>query len=888
MSLNTQVGPYLLDKVIGHGGTSTVWLAKHRDLGSDVVLKVLTAKFTKRARFREYFANEIRAVARLNHPNIARVLDAGVEHGGGSSIPAGSPYVVMEYIPGGCLYDIGPEMNWPTIRDVLLVLLDALAHAHAHDVVHLDLKPANVLLRSDGMTVSPVLTDFGISRTEDSMAPTERSGVVGTPKYMAPEQIRGEWRRTGPATDLYALGCMAFQMVTGRVPYEGPDSYAVLRAHLKDALPDVSARISVPASVVGWIRRLLEKEPSARFESAADAAFALIQTDSEPRDQWLEPDGSDAPRTIPVELTVLDETLNIQAIRESVDTLPTRLRSPEAPPMPISWQRRGDFRRDVRALGLGLVRDRVPPVVGRVEERDRLWAALADAYEGAPRAVLIKGEVGVGTTRIAEWMARLAEEVGAAQSLMVRSSPSALEGIAHAIGRKLKVAGGKAMDAVPIVRELLIGNRPATEDDLVDAIVLSDLMTGTPSGATLMEKRTAVMRALSAMSKQRVVIVVCDNVEHLRDIWTLARLMFDEGIPALLLAATNAQVLPELEAILSHPAVEEMRLTPLPDDDIADMANQLVWMNEATVDALVRKADGYPGRAVQWLTSWVERDLLMPTPQGFQMRRRAMDESLSDAAQRAAEVVLAQFSAADQRALGVAATFGTRFNTQMWFDTMALLKISPQPDLLERAVRLGLLDRDTEGREYEFSDLLLFDTFLEGLARDGLQAQIHEACAQILTQTSGKTRDPARLERLVNHWSAAGRFEEALPILSWIALRNFHEDNIDDARRLLAWHETLLSRADVTTRKREGWMGDIIRLWLREGDGDAVPDEMVEAAYEGALKARQLVAAAEAVRLRAKILRGVSIDSANEVLESRRTPLRKLAGVRCPRSARFG
>ena len=887
MSLSPNVGPYVLDRIIGHGGTSTVWLAQHRELDSDVVLKVLTAKFTKRARFREYFANEIRAVARLNHPNIARVLDAGVEEGGSSPIAAGSPYVVMEYIQDGSLIDIMQELNWTSIRDILLVLLDALAHAHAHDVVHLDLKPGNVLLRRDGNVVVPVLTDFGISRTEDSMAPTERSGVVGTPKYMAPEQIRGEWRRTGPATDLYALGCMAFQMVTGRVPFESGDAYSVLRSHLRDSVPAMIPRTPVPSGFPEWVARLLEKEPGDRYEAAADAAFALIRLDANGVDDWTDSVAHDSGRTLPVDLTILDETLNIQAIHESVETIPILRRSLEAPPIPISWQRRVDFRRDVRALGLGLLRDRVPQVVGRTAERNLLWTALTEVAQGTSRAILIHGESGIGATRTAEWLARLAEEVGAAQALTVRSAPSVLEGLGHAVGRKLKVAGGKPMDAVPTVRELLLGGRPATEDDLVDAIILSDLLTGTPSDAKHSEKRSALVRALTALSARRTLVVVCDNVENFHDIWSVAQLIFEEQVPALLLATTTADRMDGLMEVLDHPAVSEMRLIPLPDADIANMADQLVWLTPQTAETLIREAEGYPGRAVRWLTSWVERDLLVPSPNGFLLRRRMDDESLSDAAKKAAEVVLAQFDEIDRKALGVAATFGTRFNTELWFDTLTRMHVSPRPDLLERALRLGLLDRDSEGREYEFSDLTLVDEILEFLAEHGMQSTVHIACADALEIASAGTRDVGRLERIVKHRAAARQFEKALPLLGWVALRNFHGDNIEDARRLLAWHETLLSRADVPTRKREGWMGDIIRLWLREGDGETLESQTVEAAYRGALKANQLVAAADAARLRAKILRSVSLESANEALEEAANAISAAGGEGLPEVAAF-
>ncbi|MEC9400291.1 MAG: serine/threonine-protein kinase, partial [Myxococcota bacterium] len=187
--------------LIGSGGMGDVWLANHREQDLEVAIKVIGAHVDESSDVQEAFAREARAVAGLSHSGIVGVYDYGLLDGR-------RPFLVMEYAPKGSLERLIPRMDWSLMRQILLDVCDALAHAHARGIVHKDLKPGNVLLSGEEH-VTTLLTDFGvahalaghvgdISRTQDLTGePSPRSAGAGTPAYMPPEQLRGHWREFG-------------------------------------------------------------------------------------------------------------------------------------------------------------------------------------------------------------------------------------------------------------------------------------------------------------------------------------------------------------------------------------------------------------------------------------------------------------------------------------------------------------------------------------------------------------------------------------------------------------------------------------------------------------------------------------------------------------------
>lgn len=281
--MSIALGPFDLIEPVARGGMAEVWRARHRAQDAAVAVKVVTAPAGREQAYREQFVHEVQAMARLHHPAVVRLHEYGeistaLALASKGALPAGAPFLAMEWLDGGSLRD-AVTMDWPRLRATMLTLLDALAHAHAQGVVHRDLKPDNVLVGERG----PVLTDFGLA-----FNPAVMGGVIGgaldsnsygTPGYMAPEQIRNDWRAFGPWTDLYALGCMAYELVCGFAPHadrHAGSAIGLLVAHLQEPLPALRPRFAVPAAFERWLLQLMGRTPPTRFQFAADAAVSLI------------------------------------------------------------------------------------------------------------------------------------------------------------------------------------------------------------------------------------------------------------------------------------------------------------------------------------------------------------------------------------------------------------------------------------------------------------------------------------------------------------------------------------------------------------------------------------------------------------------------------------
>lgn len=259
---STLGGRYTLTERIATGGMGDVYAARDAVLHRIVAVKVMRPRADEETAFAMRFRDEARHTAGLSHPNIATVYDYGEDDG--------TAYLVMELVPGEPLSTIIGQGPMPVerVRTILGQCALALAAAHEAGVVHRDVKPANILVTPEGQVK---LTDFGIARANDGSGHTRTGEVMGTPQYLAPEQALG--RPVTGATDLYALGVVGFEMLTGKRPFDGDSAVATALSHINDAPPPLPEHVTDPLRAA--IESCLAKEPAQRPASAASLAALL-------------------------------------------------------------------------------------------------------------------------------------------------------------------------------------------------------------------------------------------------------------------------------------------------------------------------------------------------------------------------------------------------------------------------------------------------------------------------------------------------------------------------------------------------------------------------------------------------------------------------------------
>jgi serine/threonine protein kinase len=266
---------YELEELVGHGGMSSVYRAHDSLLERYVALKVLHEQYNEDEDFVERFKREARLVAQLQHPNIVTVIDRGEQDG--------RQYIVFEYIEGENLKELVVRKGRLEVREALEIAIEvarALGFAHEHGLVHRDVKPQNVLLNGDGRAK---VTDFGIARSLDvEQGVTQTGTVLGTSNYIAPEQASG--KHVDQHSDVYSLGVVLYEMLSGEVPFPGESFVAVALKHVNQPPPSVlDVRGDIPMRIAEAVGRALEKDPERRFPTmdafAAELEACLAELD---------------------------------------------------------------------------------------------------------------------------------------------------------------------------------------------------------------------------------------------------------------------------------------------------------------------------------------------------------------------------------------------------------------------------------------------------------------------------------------------------------------------------------------------------------------------------------------------------------------------------------
>ncbi|MDP2872686.1 MAG: Stk1 family PASTA domain-containing Ser/Thr kinase [Bacillota bacterium] len=266
-------GRYEVLKNHGAGGMAVVYRARDRLLGRTVAVKVLREQFALDEQFLQSFEREAKAAAALTHPNIVGVYDVGVDDG--------IHYIVMEMIEGTTLKELIRERGCLSARTTLIIarqIATALAEAHSNNIVHRDIKPQNILMTPDGLVK---VTDFGIARAQAFSQGTlsNSDSVIGSVHYVSPEQARGD--DATPRSDVYALGVVMYEMLTGKVPFNGGSPVAVVLKHVEETPRPPSQLRPMPPEVEALVLRAMSKDPHDRFVNARAMARAIIEAERE-------------------------------------------------------------------------------------------------------------------------------------------------------------------------------------------------------------------------------------------------------------------------------------------------------------------------------------------------------------------------------------------------------------------------------------------------------------------------------------------------------------------------------------------------------------------------------------------------------------------------------
>ncbi len=562
---------------LGHGSMGTVWLAWHAQTEGHCAVKVLSLRNDRRGSAERSFNREVRAMARLHHPNIIEVHDYG-------RTPKGSPFVAMEYAPGASLHSyVRGAWTWPQLWTLLDGLVAGLGHAHARDLVHRDLKPGNVMVAPDKVGPGAIkLADFGIALAVTEASRASRR-IEGTPAYIAPEAASGDVASTGPWTDLYSLGVMLFEVLTGDLPYHGRH---LLAHHQRSPLPPIIVRddVDVPRGLVDITRKLMAKSPVERFRSVAGLRDALAAL---------------GPLPTPVPL----------------GPAPGRSRLDDDPPTgaePIRPMR--------GPAGPALFHLRQPALVGREGAKQVLKVAAEAVLTGqGPRVVLIEGDAGLGKSRLAGWLREEMEEAGLMRTMTVRSEPQTRTGggLRQAVLRYIG-APTLAKHAAPEVFA------QAFPDETLRRQALETLWAQPqgegPGFGELLVKRAGDM--LAALIGPRPFLFMSDDAQWSpegRVLRLVHRLGRDPTLSRLLMVVTlrpsdRTTVQAARRALLKLPGAQLIQLAHLTPRDLAPALEGLAPLPAGIAEAACISAAGNPLLALEAVRAHLEDEGLGSAP----------------------------------------------------------------------------------------------------------------------------------------------------------------------------------------------------------------------------------------------------------------------------------
>jgi serine/threonine protein kinase/tetratricopeptide (TPR) repeat protein len=766
-------GRYVLNHLMGRGGVGEVWRATQQPLGRIVALKLLRDEYAGNAQIRRRFAREARAASALAHPNIAAVYDFGTDD-------LERLFIAMELIEGPSVSQaVETGLSLRNVLELAEQLLAGLAHAHARGVIHRDLKPDNVVLSGAHLPDSigiPKLVDFGIATIAGMADPdpdpepdpmdrdTMRGEVVGTPRYMSPEQALGD-RNLSPRTDLYNLGLILYEMITGKAPFGEDRGLAVMSRHVHDPIPAMQPRagLSIPVGVEAVIMRSLEKRPLDRWSSAAEMRNAFRPFLEEAREA---PEANRTPAPI-------------SAVQEHLTPVANPLRKDDDGDPAEAWSapvQRTEF-------------------VGRVPERDQLMELVRRVTEmGRGAVVLVNGEAGVGKTRLTNWIKETVEEQGTMRAnvgTFTRGGSSSLRGVQDVLESMFRTRGLPRVQVAQRVEQRLTQWGHTSPED---AAAMTDFIRPTshedtrPASVSTSALFATILRVLEIGATRKPRLIILDDVHwagrELADFLDyLAVELRHRRIPVLVLCTIRTEDLaerPELETRLSGlsrylgETVEKIALERFSGNMGRELVNALLPTDDELARVIMERGAGNPLHMSFLIRYLREEGLLEQGPDQIWKAidlvqvAKAVPPSLADLFRVRIEQAEAHLNIDGRlhRILEFMAVAGLRFQYDVLHGMVQMSGDGPIIQHfdydLDRLVAEGFIT-EIEGRGddwYSFTHGLLRDYLLKSVG-SVVSRTLHRFAAESLATAFGAQADTYAME-IARHWQAAKNTDRAL------------------------------------------------------------------------------------------------------------------------------